>query len=147
VAWLTAEHRVLLAAVDRAAATGFDTLTWQLAWALAVFLDRRGHWHDWADVGRAERLADPTAHVSAHRHLAGAYTLLGRLDDAHIQLSRALDLATRAGDPLGQALIHRGLTYLWERRGPPRGHLTTPATPSTCTGPPATGPGRPAPST
>ena len=39
---------VLLAAVDHAAATGFDTHTWQLAWTLDDFLDRRGHWHDQA---------------------------------------------------------------------------------------------------
>jgi tetratricopeptide (TPR) repeat protein len=124
MAWFTAEHLVLLAAVDYAAATGFDTHTGQLAWTLWTFLDRRGHWHDLADVGRAaaaaaQRLADPTAQAYAHRNLAIAHIRLGRLDDAHTQLSHALDLATRAGDPLGQAHSHYSLGYLWERRGHP----------------------------
>jgi len=43
---------VLLAAVEHAVATGFDTHTWQLAWTLETFLDRRGHWHDWAATAR-----------------------------------------------------------------------------------------------
>src|SRR5262249_3429654 len=39
LAWFTAEHAVLLAATDHAAATGFDTHTWQLAWTLSNYLD------------------------------------------------------------------------------------------------------------
>src|SRR5262249_53843859 len=120
--WFTLEHPVLLAAVDQAAVTGFDTHTWQLARTLATFLNRRGHWHDWASVSRAavaaaQRLADPTAQTRAHRILAHAYTMLGRLDDAHTQLSRALDLATHTGDQTAQAHTHQHLGILWERRG------------------------------
>src|SRR5262249_40220951 len=40
--WFPVEHPVLLAAVDQAAAAGFDIHTWQLAWTLRTFLDRRG---------------------------------------------------------------------------------------------------------
>jgi DNA-binding SARP family transcriptional activator len=124
LAWFTAEHPVLLAAVGHAAAAGFDTHTGLLAWALATFLERRGHWHDWAAVGRAavaaaERPADPIAQARAHRNLALAYVQLGRLDDAHTQLSHALRPATGAGDPLGQAHTHHNLAYLWARRGHP----------------------------
>src|SRR5262249_22219594 len=120
--WFTIEHPVLLAAVDQAAATGFDTHTWQLTWTLGPFLDRRGHWHDWAAAGRAavaaaHRLADPTPQAHAHRTLAHAYTRLGRLDDAHTHLSRALDLATQTGDQTAQAHTHYNLGHLWERRG------------------------------
>jgi hypothetical protein len=98
--WFTIERPVLLAAVDQAAANGFDTHTWQLTWALGTFLDRRGHWHDWAAAGRttvaaAQGLSDSTVQVRAHRILAHAYTVLGRLDDAHTQLSHALDLTTQ----------------------------------------------------
>jgi tetratricopeptide (TPR) repeat protein len=124
MAWFTAEHRVLLAAVAHAAATGFDTHTWQLTWAVWTFLDRRGLWHDLAAVSRAavaaaERLTDPTAQAYAHRNLASAYIRLGGFDDAETQLSRALDLATRAGDPVGQGQAHHGLALVWERRGHP----------------------------
>jgi tetratricopeptide (TPR) repeat protein len=120
--WFTVEHPVLLGAVEHAAASGFDTHTWQLAWSLDTFLDRRGHWHDQAAVGRAavaatERLADPTAQARAHRTLAIPYTHLGLFDGAHSQLSHALDLATQTGDETVQAHIHGNLGYLWGRRG------------------------------
>src|SRR6202008_3267317 len=50
-AWFTAQRPVLLPAVAHAAATGFDTHTWQLTWTLATFLDRRGHWRDQVAIG------------------------------------------------------------------------------------------------
>src|SRR5215470_6632314 len=83
--WFTVEHPVLLAAIDQAATTGFDTHTWQLTWTLQTFLYRRGHWHDQAAVGRAavaisHRLADPTTQTHAYLALADAYIRLGRFD-------------------------------------------------------------------
>ncbi|MGW9025565.1 NB-ARC domain-containing protein [Streptomyces sp. NPDC055722] len=42
--WLTAEHPVLLAVIDAAAASGREGLACLLAWALEPFFDRRGHW-------------------------------------------------------------------------------------------------------
>lgn len=122
--WFTAEHRVLLAAVDHAAATGFDTYTGHLSWTLDTFLDRRGHWHDQvatsrAAVAAAQRLADHTTQARAHRTLATAYIRLGRFDDADTQLRHALDLATRAGDQTMQAHTHHNLAHVWERRGRP----------------------------
>jgi tetratricopeptide (TPR) repeat protein len=124
LAWFTAEHAALVAAVDHAAATGFDTHTWQLAWTMCNFLDRRGHWRDWAATGRAAvaaagRLADPTAQARAHRILAGAYTTLGRLDDAHTELGHALDLTVRTGDRVGEARTCYALAVLSDRRGYP----------------------------
>jgi hypothetical protein len=47
------KHAGLLAAVHHAANTGFVTHTWQLAWTLDDFLERRGHWLDWAATGRS----------------------------------------------------------------------------------------------
>src|SRR5262249_61593374 len=121
----------LLAPVEHAAATGFDPHTGQLPWTLAIFLARRGRWHAQAAVGRAavaaaERLADPTTQARAHRTLAHAYTRLGRLDDAHTQLSHALDLFGRAGDQAGQAHTHLNLAYLLERPGRPAQALDHP---------------------
>jgi tetratricopeptide (TPR) repeat protein len=120
--WFTMERVVLLAAVDHAAATGFDTHTWQLTWTLESFLDWQGHWHDWAATGRAavlaaHRLADPTAQAHAHHTLANAYTQLGRFDDAHTPLRHTLDLAVQTGDQSAQSRAHHDLSYLWERRG------------------------------
>jgi DNA-binding SARP family transcriptional activator len=42
LAWLDAERTNLCAAVDHAAAHGFGTHAWQLAWALAAYLDQQG---------------------------------------------------------------------------------------------------------
>jgi tetratricopeptide (TPR) repeat protein len=122
--WLTVEHPVLLATLRLAADTGFDTHTWQLAWALDTFLTRRGHWHDlagdWqAAVAAADRLGHPAAAAYAHRLLAWAGTLLGRYDEAHTHLGRALDLYAEAGDQVGQAHTHINLGILWERQDRP----------------------------
>src|SRR5262249_29991803 len=120
--WFTVDHPVLLAAVDQAAATGFDTHTWQLAWTLDTFLDRRGHWHDWAAIRRAagaagERLADPTAQGRPHSNLALSYIPLGRLQDAPPPPHRPPDPAppTRRHTPPAHP-PHR-LGQLWSRRG------------------------------
>jgi DNA-binding SARP family transcriptional activator/tetratricopeptide (TPR) repeat protein len=114
LAWFTTERPVLLAAVDRAAATGLDTHAWQLAWALATFLHRRGHWADWARVQEAavratHRLADPAGEAHARRLLGIAYHRLGRLGDAYASLTAALDLFAELDDRAAQGLVHRGL--------------------------------------
>lgn len=122
LAWFTAEHATLLAAVEHAAATGFDTHTWQLAWALVTYLTRRGHWHEWSATGRAavaaaHRLPDLAAQAFAHRNLAGSYTQLRRFDDAHIHLQHALDLYRRVGDLYGQAHTHITLGHVQGLQG------------------------------
>ena len=62
LAWFEAEHQVLLAAVTLAAESGFDTHAWQLPWAMASFLQARGHWQ--------ERAGDP-AHGAGRRDTPG----------------------------------------------------------------------------
>ncbi len=121
--WFTTEQPVLLAVVDHATANGFDTHTWQLAWTLDTFLDRQGHWHDWAAIERAavaaaERLGDPIAQARAYRLLGHAHARLGRFDDdADTHLRRALDLYGQAGDLVGQAHTHHNLSHLRWRQG------------------------------
>ncbi len=120
--WFATEHPVLLATVTYAAGTGWDTHAWQLAWTHVHFLDRRGHWHDWAAIQRAaltaaRRLGDPTAQAVAHRFLALAEIQLGRFDDAGTNLRRALDLYRQTGDRLGQAHTHNHLGMAYVRQG------------------------------
>jgi tetratricopeptide (TPR) repeat protein len=120
--WLSSAHPVLLATLHHAAGAGFDTHTWQLAWALDTFLYRQGHWHDRATVWRAAlpaalRLGHLPAQAFAHRLLGHADTRLGRHSDAHPRLEQALDLYIRAGDRVGQAHTHYNIAYLWERQG------------------------------
>jgi DNA-binding SARP family transcriptional activator len=108
LAWFAAEHRILLAAVDRAARTGLDPQVWQLAWTLTTYLNRQGHWADWAAtwqaaVDAARRLADPTLAAPAHRGVAWAYLRQGRHGEAGTELKVALDWYQRLGDLVGQA--------------------------------------------
>ena len=117
IAWFTAEHPGLLAAIAHADATGFDTQTWQLAWTLVDFLNRQGHWHDWVATQRvaaaaAERLDDALAQGRVQRNLALACIRLGRVDDGRTHLLQALDLTTRSGDLTGQAHAHLNLAHL-----------------------------------
>jgi Tfp pilus assembly protein PilF len=124
LAWLTAEHPVLLASAGHAAGGGFDGHAWQLAWTLTTFHDRRGHWHDQAAswqsaLDAAGRLRDPAAQAYAHRALARAHTRLGRYQRAHTHYRDALDLHHLAGDHAGQAQTHGNIAFLWERQGHP----------------------------
>jgi tetratricopeptide (TPR) repeat protein/transcriptional regulator with XRE-family HTH domain len=113
-AWLTTEHRVLMAAIADALANGFPMHTWQLAWSLTTIHDRHGHWHDWvvaqeAAVAAAGRLADSAAQGIAHRLLGRAYTRVGRHEDAQEQLRYALDAFEAVGERTRQAHTHLDL--------------------------------------
>lgn len=119
--WFTIEYPVLLAAVDQAASTRFDTHTWQLARTLHTFFDRRGHWRDWATTENAalcaaRRLADRPAQARAHHILARAYTRLGRDDDAHTHYQHALGLFGELDDHIGQAHAHLNLSDMFGRQ-------------------------------
>lgn len=118
LAWLTAEHAVLLAVVDTAAASGQERIACQLAWSLEPFFDRRGHWHDGLTAQRtaldaARRLADPALEARGLRGLARVEGRLGLHTRAVPRLERALELFTRLGDDTGRANTHRSLG--WER--------------------------------
>jgi DNA-binding SARP family transcriptional activator len=122
LAWFDAEHPVLLAAIDHAASAGFDTHAWLLVWSIETFLDWRVHWHDWVAVGHTalaagRRLADPLPQAVAHRSLAGAYTQLGRHDEAADHTRQALDLFEELDDRVGQAHTHLNLTQALEQQG------------------------------
>ncbi|GAB3890740.1 hypothetical protein GCM10029964_062760 [Kibdelosporangium lantanae] len=119
--WFTAERAVLLNVVDLAA-TGWEDQVGSLAQAVAVFLDRRGHWHDGVAIWRtaiaaANRRGDLAAEARAHCQVGRAYTRLYQFDDADNHLRRALDLAVRAGDRTAQADINNTLAIMCERRG------------------------------
>ena len=119
--WFTAEYRVILAAIGQAATAGYDTHAWQLTWTVSTFLDRQGHWHDFAAAGSAavaasDRLADPAVRSWARRTLARAYTRLGRFDDAETQLQDALLLCCQSADLAGQADTHNYLSILSGRQ-------------------------------
>ena len=122
LAWLTAEHQVMLAAIRRAAELGYHSHVWRLAWVLADFFDRRGHWRDWAEthtiaVQAARQADDPGAQAYAHRGVARAYLYLGRWEDAHTELRQALDLYGQVGDAIRQAHTYLNRAELLDRQG------------------------------
>ncbi len=113
-AWFEAEYPVLLAAIDQAAATGWDTHAWQLAWTLMDFLNRQGRWHEWEAIqhtalNAARRHDDRSGQAHAHTGIGFACWWLGRCDEAHSHLQRALDLFAELGDAAGQAEAHKTL--------------------------------------
>jgi tetratricopeptide (TPR) repeat protein/transcriptional regulator with XRE-family HTH domain len=122
LAWFEAEHQVLVAAVTRAAGSGFDTHAWQLAWAMTTFLQTRGHWQEWAATQRialdaATRLGDSSAQAVSGRLLANACTDLGDHDQARGHFASSLTLYQRLGDRLGEAKIQHSLGFAAERQG------------------------------
>ena len=119
--WFEAERQVLLAAVTLAAETGFDVHGWQLPWALADFLDRRGHWHDGAALQRtalaaATRLCDTLGQAVAGRALGKACAWLTDYDQARGHLADSLRRYRQLGDRDGQARVHQSLNWVCERQ-------------------------------
>jgi tetratricopeptide (TPR) repeat protein/DNA-binding XRE family transcriptional regulator len=122
LAWFEQEHQVLLAAVTLAAGSGFDTHAGQLPWAMAGFLQLRGHWQENAAIQRmalaaATRLGDAAGQAMAGRLLAIACTKLGDDDQALGHFAGSLALYQRLGDHLGQGRIQLGLGGVASRQG------------------------------
>ena len=119
VTWFTAEHRVLLAAVERAGAERCDQHAWQLAFHLAPYLHPRGFWHDQSVIGQtallaARRLGDWLAQAHTHRAIAAACGQLGLLDEARGHYERALHFCDQNGDKLTAARTHLSLAWVWQ---------------------------------
>jgi tetratricopeptide (TPR) repeat protein len=122
VAWFTAERQVLLAVIDQAVGTGFDAHAWRLAWATARFLERHGHWEQWAAsqqvaVDAARREADRLGQAVAHRLAGRAHMRLGRHDAAYAHLRRSMDHYRALGDDNGRAGVEVCLAQVCERQG------------------------------
>jgi tetratricopeptide (TPR) repeat protein len=121
-AWLTAEHRTLLAAITLAAGAGFGTHAWQLAWSVNTYLDRVGAWQDQSTAQRlalraAAEAGDRNGQALAHRNRAVACLRLGAFDEAGAHLGQALALHEALGDHVGCARTHLNLGILAERQG------------------------------
>jgi len=120
LAWFTAEHPVLLAAVRHCAANGFDVHCWQLAWAIWTFLaicQRRHELLEILEVAQvaARKVCDQASRAVLHRLTARTYWFLNRHDDAVAELEHALALSRHLRDPIGQA--HARVGFAMSARG------------------------------
>ncbi|MFI1276761.1 BTAD domain-containing putative transcriptional regulator [Micromonospora sp. NPDC020751] len=122
MAWFIAEHPVLLNAVTRAADDGLYAHAWRLAWTMADFFDRKGHWQDWAATHEtaltaADLLADRRAAASVRLGLGRARAQLGEFAEAYAQLRQAAHLYSLLGDVTGQTRAARSLAWVCSRQG------------------------------
>jgi len=122
LAWFEAERQVLIAAITQAADAGLDTLAWQLPWAVWLFFDREGYWHDQVAIQRgaiaaAARLGDRARQAHAYRDLGCTYGRLGQLAEARDLCCQALDLHREVGDRMGEARAHNEIAMLAEQQG------------------------------
>jgi tetratricopeptide (TPR) repeat protein len=110
LAWLTAEHASLVAAVPVAAARGEDTIAWKLAAALWNFLYLGKHWDDWIATHRVAAEAARRAGSAE-----GQAWILNNLGMAHWQRNDheaavacyrdALRLRRSIGDRAGEVVL------------------------------------------
>lgn len=117
VTWFTEQHAELLAAMDRAAQTGFETHIMRMAWAFWDYLDKQGHWHDWlatqhAALDAAVRAKDRDWQGRAHGGLGTVYARLGDYDEARSHLEQAVETFAALKDPVRQAGVHLTLSHL-----------------------------------
>jgi tetratricopeptide (TPR) repeat protein len=122
MAWFEAEHQVLLGCVSLAAETGSDACAWILPWAMTEFLDRRGHWHEWAAtqctaLAAATRLGDVAGQAAARRAIATACIRLTDYQQARRHLEACLQLRRHLGDRGGEALARHSLGRVAEHQG------------------------------
>ncbi len=120
--WFRAERRVLVAAVSQAAGDGSGTHAWQLAWAIAPFLNGQGFWHDLEATQQialtaARRLGNLAAQAHAHHFIGCAYDSLGAHQEAAEQLTTALSIARQLGAVSLQAREHNTLVLTCIRQG------------------------------
>ena len=120
--WFSAEHQVLLAVADAAAATRGDARAWQLPALLTDYLNREGHWHDLAALGRAalaaaEQADDGLGRAHAHASIGVANLRVGCYRTARSHLLRASSLFGETGATAWQARNHLTVGVLFDRQG------------------------------
>lgn len=130
VVWLDTERVAIDAVTAEAGASGYDEHVWQLVWCVHEYLNRQGHWSQWARfaqaaVTAAERTGDLIARAFSRRGLGRALMLLGRDEQASAELMIALELTAQLPDNQADAAVTlQILAELDERRGHYREAIT-----------------------
>jgi DNA-binding SARP family transcriptional activator len=121
MAWLATEQPAIEAAVQLAVRYGLSTCAWQLAWTLSTFLLRRGLWSDQAQIcqralSAARRAGDQIGEAHCLQRLGVGYAKSGRVALGKPLLTDALRLFEILGDRPSQAVTHRTLLWIADRR-------------------------------
>jgi DNA-binding SARP family transcriptional activator/tetratricopeptide (TPR) repeat protein/DNA-binding XRE family transcriptional regulator len=122
LAWMQAEHQVLLAAIILADGAGHDVHAWQIPWTMTDFLQRQGHWDQKATIERtavaaATRLGDPAGQAVSLRLLTLACVNLGDYDQALAHCAASLKLHLQLGDRVGEAKVRQWLAVIAREQG------------------------------
>ena len=122
LAWLTAEHANLLAALHTAMSRRRYRTAWQLAWVVSTFHDWQGHRHDNLAVWQvaleaAGHLPEPGTVIRTLRRLGQARAELGQHEEATGHLRHALVLADEHQELTELAHTHRQLAWASELQG------------------------------
>lgn len=123
-AWLDAERAVVLAVIERAAAT-WTAQVWRLAYSLGTYLGRNGYWREWEtalrDTLRAAEIAgDKPGQAHSHHGLGMVLADLGQYEAAEDHLRQALTLFTALGLAERAAQAHLALGYVFDCRNEDR---------------------------
>jgi tetratricopeptide (TPR) repeat protein len=121
LAWYSAEHRVLRALIEWAAAQRHDEHCWKLAWCWASVLYRCGRVHEvlaaqQTAVLAAGRLGDRDALAHVHYELGRVAGIAGDHAAADEHLRQALDLFTDLGDQPNVGMCRYGLGALFSQQ-------------------------------
>lgn len=125
LAWLEAEHQVLLKVIDLAMCEALYDHAWRLPVVLWTFHVVRGHWHEGASVHRAaldaaRRLGEQDWQARALCELGSIHAMLGFHGQANACLSEAQGMFRQLGDNRGLARVDAmlGNAYENQRRYP-----------------------------
>jgi tetratricopeptide (TPR) repeat protein len=122
VDWYEEAHHGLIAAVHESALLGWHVETWQLAFALRVFLRIRHHTDDWIALNEigcasARSLGDSTAEIRMLESTCGAYLQAGRHTDCIEAATRVVRLAKVLDDGTAVARSHHVMGIAHDRLG------------------------------
>lgn len=120
--WLTTEAVNLVTAVRQAHEAGLHELAWELAAAVADFLDIRALWPELREVNElgleSSRLAGSRYGEGVLLHWTGLLARYqGRLDDARASLEESLEAFVEVADPVYQAYTVREIAIVQREQG------------------------------